>query len=101
MINIMMVSIASMTVTQCSSVRMTTGSGTVPSRRGRCSGSVGSSANGTSRHEEEEIECKPADKEYSYGDAGDHQRAHRPILECLGRFFRSYRCGDMLWQMGG
>jgi hypothetical protein len=48
-----------------------TGSGTVPSDRGRCSGYDGSSANGTSRHEEEEVECKPTDKEYSHRDAGD------------------------------
>jgi hypothetical protein len=80
---------------------MTTGSGTVVSRSGRGSGSEGGSRNGTSRHEEEEIECKPTDREYSHRYAGDDQRAQRPILECLGRFFRSYRCGYVFWQMGG
>src|SRR5215472_16309535 len=94
---IMTTSIAAMTITQRSSVRMTTGSGTMPSGSGRCSGSDGSSANGTSRHEEEEIECHPANEEQRHGDAGDDERADRPVPERVGRFVRSDRRGDMLW----
>src|SRR6266436_1553211 len=92
-----MMSIAAMIAIQCSSVRTTTGSGTTPSGSGRCSGFVGCSANGTSRHKEEEIEKHPANEEQPDGNAGDDEGADRSLPERLSGFVRADRRGDVLW----
>src|SRR5271166_574308 len=94
-------SIPSMMMTQRFSVRATSSSGTIPPWRGRCSGLGGSSANWTSRQEEEEIKHEPTNEEQPHRDRGDQQRAARAVLERLGGGIRSDRSGHVLWQMSG
>src|SRR5271166_802036 len=100
MIAIMTMSIVSMTMSQCFSVRATTCAGTMPSGSGRSSGFDDGSANGASRHEQEEIESQPADEEQPDGDAGDDECADRPVAERLRRLIRSDRCGDVIRRGG-
>jgi hypothetical protein len=56
MMAIMKPSIVAMAMSQRFSVRATISPGTMPSEGTRSNGSDGASANGTSRHEQEEIE---------------------------------------------
>jgi hypothetical protein len=100
MIAIMTTSIAAMTMSQRFSALATTCAGTTPSGSGRSSGFDDGSANGASRHEQEEVEGQPADEEQPDSDTGDDKGADRPIAERLRRLIRSYRCGDVI-QGGG
>src|SRR4051794_24947433 len=97
---IMTTSIAAIIMTQRLSVRTTTASGTTPSGSGRRNGFDGS-ANGASRHEEEEVERHPADEEQPDRDGGDDERADRTVLERFCRVVRSYGRSDMLQFVGG
>src|SRR5260370_27310674 len=89
-------SIAATIATQRSSVRTTTGSGTMPSGSGHSSGLERRSTNRTSRHEKEQIECHPTDPEQPDGNAGDDQRAAPSVPPRLGGLVRSDRRGDVL-----
>src|SRR5271168_3217617 len=81
---IMTTSIAAMRMTQRFSLRATIDSGIKPSASGRCCGVSVRSANGTSRHEEEEIERHPTDEQQTDRDRRDDERADRAVLERLG-----------------
>src|SRR5277367_6145085 len=98
---IMTTSIAAMMMNQRLSLRTTIDSGIKPSSSGRCCGCFGDSANGPSRHEEEEIECHPANEEQPDCDSRDDERANRAVLKRLGGIARTDGCGDMLPCMGG
>src|SRR5882724_4078152 len=77
-------SIASMMATQRFSVREISISGTIPSGSGRLSGLVILLANAASRNEQDEIEQQPADEEQAHRDAGEQERAARPIFQQRG-----------------
>src|SRR5262249_39457769 len=80
---IITLSIATIRTSQRFSVRATSAAGTIPSGKGRCSGSWCVSANVASRQEEEKIEGKPSRQEQRDGDGGDHESAARAMPEGL------------------
>src|SRR5215831_9512550 len=92
-------SIPSMMKSQRFSVRSTSSSGTIPLGRGRSSGLEDSSANGTSRHEEEEIKEEPADEQQPHRDGSEQQRAAWAVLERLRGGLRSDWSRHVLRQM--
>src|SRR5262249_59953283 len=92
-------SIPTMMMSQRFSVRSTSSCGTIPLGSGRCSGLEGSSANGTSRLEEEEIKGEPADEQQPHRHGSKQQRAAWTILERFRGGLRSDWSGHMLWQM--
>src|ERR1700758_2743554 len=79
MTTIMTASIVAMRTSQRFSVRATSCSGMIPSGSGL--GGFVMSANGSSRHEQEEIEREPPDEEQRHGNAGEVKRAVRAMLE--------------------
>jgi hypothetical protein len=101
MTTIITTSIVAIVITQYFSVRMTTGSGTTPSGSGWRSGFDVSSANGTSRQEQQEVEGQPSDEEQPNRDGGDKKRADRPVPQRLGRFPCSDRSGDVFRSVRG
>jgi hypothetical protein len=70
------------------SVRATTCGETMPSGNGPGGRVEEESANGASRHEEDEIEGQPADQQQPDGDAGDDQRTGRSVAEGSRRLAR-------------
>src|SRR5215469_8396341 len=93
-------SIPSMMKSQRFSVRSTNSSGTIPLGRRRCSGLEDSSANGTSRQEQEVIKEEPADEQQPHRDGSEQQRAACTVLERLRGGLRSDWSGHVLRQMG-
>src|SRR5262245_31611978 len=81
MIAIMAASMMSMVTSQRLSVRAICSSEISPSGSGRVSGLSMVSANGASRHEQEEVEEQPADKEQAHRDAGEEERAARALFQ--------------------
>src|SRR5208337_2717668 len=92
-------SIPNMMMSQRFSVRTTSSSGTIPPGRACCSGLGGSSANGTSWHEEEEIKGEPAEEQQPHRHGSDQQRPAWTVLERLRGGLRSDWSGHVLRQM--
>src|SRR5499433_3033023 len=98
-ITIITASIPSMMRSQRFSVRSTSSCGTIPLGRGASSGLEDSSANRTSRHEEEEIKEEPADEHQPHRHGSEQQRAACTVLERLRGGLRSDWSGHVLRQM--
>src|SRR5215468_11774310 len=99
-ITIITASIPSMMRSQRFSVRSTSSCGTIPLGRGASSGLEDSSANRTSRHEEEEIKEEPADEHQPHRHGSEQPRAACTVLARLRGGLRSDWSGHVLRQLG-
>src|SRR5258708_717381 len=88
--------IASMMATQRFSTRVISSSGTTPSGSRCLNGFEMLLANASSRHEQNEIEEHPTDEEQPDGNAGQEERAARPVSQQCGGALSIDRCGHVL-----